>query len=385
MSPFARLAFAVTLARLAFAVTLARLASAATLARLAFAVALARLAFVAAAVLVALGCEPLSDKYRDGDFIFLRRNGADMPVWIRGNKGSDTFLVYLHGGPGGSALAGFASAPPFLAMRDQYGLVFWDQRASGMSQGNPPESSLTLEEFIVDTAQVIELIRSLYQPKHLVLMGHSWGGLLGTAYLLDATRQRGIDGWIEVDGSHSPARQYELSREWMLARAKQLRERGDDRADWNEVVAFYERTRELDPHTAPTHYRYCDAAGAYWFDERKRPEVTAADIFGSPFSLGLVINPARTAEAIGLTYGSTYDLSPRMNEIRIPALVLWGAEDGVIPAGMAEDAYRALGTAPEEKRQAVFEASAHSPMFEAPKEFEAEVRRFLENLRGARP
>src|ERR1041384_2206726 len=104
-----------------------------------------RKALVMLTCLCGLGCAPLSEKYSDGDFLFLRDNGADMPVWVRGDRHADTFLIYLHGGPGVSAIAGFASAPPFLALRDHFRLVFWDQRASGMSQGDPPESSLTLD------------------------------------------------------------------------------------------------------------------------------------------------------------------------------------------------------------------------------------------------
>jgi len=328
-----------------------------------------------------LGCEPLSEKYSDGDYLFLRDNGADMPVWVRGNRDSDVFLIYLHGGPGGSAVAGFASAPPFLALRDDFGLVFWDQRASGMSQGNPPEGSLTLESFVADTDHVVELIRALYHPKHLVLMGHSWGGLLGTAYLLDATRRNKIAGWIEVDGSHSPARQFALSRRWMLNRATELRDRGDGKANWSDVLDFYDHTTELEPSIADTHYHYCELAGAYWHDQNNEPKITSADIFGSPFSLGFTINPSRTAKAIGLTLASTFDLSPLMAEIQTPALLLWGADDGVIPADMAEDAYASLGTTESDKRRVVFEHSAHSPMFEAPQAFEAEVRDFLEKVR----
>lgn len=163
-----------------------------------------------------------------------------------------------------------------------------------------------------------------------------------------------------------------------------LQDRGDKKKDWSKVLAFYERQFELTASSAPTHYDYLDAAGAYWFDESNQPNVTTADVFGSPFSLGISTNPGRTSEALGLTHSSTFDLSPRMSDIRIPSLILWGTEDGVIPAEMADDAYLALGTPTQEKRRVVFENAAHSPMFEAPEAFEFEVRAFLEGIRNAR-
>jgi pimeloyl-ACP methyl ester carboxylesterase len=168
----------------------------------------------------------------------------------------------------------------------------------------------------------------------------------------------------------------------MLNRVTQLRDRGDDKTNWNEAIGFYEHNIALVPSIADKHYHYCELAGAYWFDERNEPGITTADVFGSPFSLGFVINPSRTAKAIGLTLSSTYDLSPLMAEIQTPALLLWGADDGVIPAEMADDAYASLGATEPDKRRVVFEHAAHSPMFEAPQAFEAEVRVFLERVRN---
>lgn len=325
-------------------------------------------------------CSPLADSYSDGELVFLRSGGADMPVWVRGDLDADTFVLYLHGGPGTSAIAGFAGAPALLALRPDFGLVFWDQRASGVSQGNPADSTITLDHFVQDVDEVVELVRQVYTPRRVVLMGHSWGGLLGSAYLLSAEHQAKIDGWIEVDGAHNLAHQFELSRKWMTRRIKQLIDQKDEHADWNVALQFYQDLEALDASTAKRHYDYCELAGAYWFDPANEPQVTADDVLRSPLSFGLVINLERTPSLIGLTYGSEFNLSPRLNEIEIPTLLLWGAEDGVVPQGMADDAFEALGTPASRKRKVVFERAAHSPMFEAPEAFEAEVRAFLDDL-----
>ena len=39
------------------------------------------------------------------DTIFVRHKNADMPAYIHGNGSEKTFLIILHGGPGGFGLA----------------------------------------------------------------------------------------------------------------------------------------------------------------------------------------------------------------------------------------------------------------------------------------
>lgn len=110
-----------------------------------------------------------------------------MPVSVRGNKSSGIFIVFLHGGPGGTALQKIG-LPAFDALEESYATVFWDQRGSGSSQGNSSDKLLTLGQFVEDLDKLIDLISYKYDHPKIFLMGHSWGGCLGTAYLLDPVR-----------------------------------------------------------------------------------------------------------------------------------------------------------------------------------------------------
>jgi hypothetical protein len=44
------------------------------------------------------GCA--SSGYTEGDYFFVKRLGAFMPVWVRGNVDSGVMIVFSHGGPG---------------------------------------------------------------------------------------------------------------------------------------------------------------------------------------------------------------------------------------------------------------------------------------------
>ncbi|HEX5171855.1 MAG TPA: hypothetical protein VFW11_21900, partial [Cyclobacteriaceae bacterium] len=51
---------------------------------------------------VLLSCQ--DEPFYDGDFFYLVNKGAQMPVSVRGNKASGIFILFIHGGPGGTSL-----------------------------------------------------------------------------------------------------------------------------------------------------------------------------------------------------------------------------------------------------------------------------------------
>ncbi|HSR34632.1 MAG TPA: hypothetical protein VLY63_29020, partial [Anaerolineae bacterium] len=80
------------------------------------------------------------------DYFWVERNNARMPVWVRGNTASSTFIVFNHGGPGSTGTAEsifevnpgngkLGHASPVQALESDYAVVYWDQRHSGMSRG----------------------------------------------------------------------------------------------------------------------------------------------------------------------------------------------------------------------------------------------------------
>lgn len=68
-----------------------------------------------------------------------------------------------------------------------------------------------------------------------------------------------------------------------------------------------------------------------------------------------------------------FDLRPRLSEIRVPALVIAGAQDRAVTVERA----RELADALPEGSLLVVEKSGHYPFMEAPDEFLSGVREFL--------
>jgi len=142
---------------------------------------------------------------RVDDLLWLENKGAQMPIWVEGNASSKTFVLILHGGPGGSSLVyNDVLVEMAAAFEDEYAVAYWDQRSSGNAKGNYDKEQLSLEQMEEDLDLVIDLLKHKYGSDiSLFLLGHSWGGYLGNYYLRDKLKQLKVNGWIDVDGAHN--------------------------------------------------------------------------------------------------------------------------------------------------------------------------------------
>ena len=91
--------------------------------------------------------------------------------------GSDTneTVVVVHGGPGQD----YRYLLSLKALSDEYHVVFYDQRGTGLSPRVPADQH-SLETSLEDLHDII-----LYFGKgdRVNIIGHSWGGMLASAYL----------------------------------------------------------------------------------------------------------------------------------------------------------------------------------------------------------
>lgn len=84
-------------------------------------------------------------------------------------------LIILHGGPG---LAHNYLFTYFSQLSDQYQLIFFDQRANGLSTGDENEEEITMDNLVQD----IEELRIHFNLNNINLIGQSFGGLIALSY-----------------------------------------------------------------------------------------------------------------------------------------------------------------------------------------------------------
>ena len=311
----------------------------------------------------------------DGDFFYIENDGAVMPVWVRGAIDSGTLALILHGGPGTGALDFRWFLEP---VESRYGVVYWDQRASGSAQGNPDPTTLTLEQFVEDTELLVDVLEDRYRPDDLFLVGQSWGGTLGVGYLTKGDNQERITGWIEMDGAHDMAGGLAYSKEWARGRAREELAAGEREGYWEEALDWYDTDPPIDNDHVDnlwTHADYVTEARGYILDEDYHQPGGLADAFASPMSTFAVLSNS--------TYTVTQapvwelDLSDDLAGLTIPSLVIWGRHDGIMPVQLAQETYDDLGTDPEAKSVVLFEDSAHFPLGEENAACVAEIMDFI--------
>jgi pimeloyl-ACP methyl ester carboxylesterase len=113
---------------------------------------------------------------------FVRIGGIDQWVALQGGNRLNPAILFLHGGP--------AEAPsPFL---DQFGpwtrdftVLSWDQRGAGRTYGRNGDSTpdLTLDRLVDDAIEVAEYLRARLSQRKVILVGQSWGSMLGVHVL----------------------------------------------------------------------------------------------------------------------------------------------------------------------------------------------------------
>lgn len=112
---------------------------------------------------------------------YLRLGGFDQWAMIRGENIANPILILLHGGPGFPEMRLFRT---FNAQLEQsFTVVYWMQRGTSKSfDRRMPSSSLTIEQFVADLDELVEMLRARFGREKMVLYGHSWGSVLGVLY-----------------------------------------------------------------------------------------------------------------------------------------------------------------------------------------------------------
>lgn len=330
-----------------------------------------------------------------GDFFYVQSAGAVMPVLARGDLASGAFLVVIHGGPGDSA-QWYAASPEFKQLEASMAVVYWDQRAAGSSLGNPARESNRLSQYVEDLGVVIDVLKDRFPVESIILLGHSWGGRLGSEYLASERKDPLVKGWIDVDGLDGYTSTYLHSRAWVLETAPKRLAKPDltkeERAAAEGALAWHEAQPELGAGTFEEVYGRFEAHAAHvramgGYINAEAPEnapkgISTELFFSSPMDPFATVSHTTQARQY-------WDNRPEeterlladvdLSKVTTPSLLLWGRHDGAIPVAVGESKLARL--AASEKQLLIFEGSGHSPMFEEGPRFVSEVQAFIERHR----
>lgn len=328
-----------------------------------------------------LGCRKDDSAVIDDTF-FLRHEGADMPVYVHGNRSSKTFILSIHGaGSFGLALRNGAFTD---RLEKEFAVVYWDQRGQGTAQGNYPETDDILSLMASDIIALVEVLKAKYGDDiRLVLMGHSLGGLLGLEALLNLGLQNDpqVKGWISISGVHDFAEMREARHALIIEVANTQIAAGLGVEEWTSIR---DEALALDPLSEGDY----DAILSLASRALKRIEldgVVSSDLPSGLLGNILFQNNPLTYfvsqllnQPINQALENNYSLTPRLPDLATPSLWLYGRYDFSVPPVIGEAAYAAVGS--EEKSLVIFDHSAHWLFYTEAEAFGDEVIGFVYGL-----
>lgn len=321
-------------------------------------------------------------------------DGAKMPIVVEGNTQSKIFILLLHGGPGGTAQIFNTYLKSFTdPLEDEYAMVYYDQRNSGIALGEWDEEKLTVEQYIDDLSKVIDLLQFKFGDDiQLFLAGHSWGGYLGTSFLLNTENQARIKGWINIDGLiHRNMNQFHVLDRIDSIGLEQINNATNVSA-WEEILANVqeERNKSITQYDVVSEGEVFDLLHAAEIQinrdkvlSYKNSNSSFLSIYQDNYDLfRILINGNREKKLRSQMY-EEFDFLIDVNlvNITIPLLSIYGYYDVNTPLKQGEYFNKNISTSEEDKKLVVLGKSGHTSMGNEPESLVSEITTWIEKYK----
>jgi pimeloyl-ACP methyl ester carboxylesterase len=262
---------------------------------------------------------------------YVHIGGIDQWITIRGVDRRNPVLLLLHGGPGE------ATNPwSYVSLRswfEKFTVVQWDQRGAGRTLGRNGPSlapTITIDRMVQDGVELSDLLRTTLNVDKIVLVGHSWGSILGV-YMAKAHPEL-FHAFVGTGQVVDPARNYVVAYDELL---KAAQAKGEQNA-----------VRELTTVGRPP---WSDGRG-YQVERKWANIFEHADLFlPSTFALALE-TPGYTLrdandwldgqglsaeQLVPQTSAGVLDPKTLAGDFRLPVFVIQGATDFTTPTSLA--------------------------------------------------
>jgi pimeloyl-ACP methyl ester carboxylesterase len=291
-------------------------------------------------------------------------------MFIKGTDTANPVLLYLHGG-----LPDYFLTKKYpTGLEDQFTMVWWEQRGSGLSySANISPETLTLEQMISDTREVTNYLRKRFKKEKIFIMGHSGGTFIG---IHAAARMPELyHAYLGVAQMTFQLKSEMLAYEYMLTRfkesgnSKMVRKLEAAPVSLNEgTPGSYLAVRDPAMHSlgiGTTHDMTSVITGIFL------PSLSCRD-----YTVMEKLNMWRGKSESGVSSlwdeMLATDLAIQVPSLDIPVYFFHGIYDYTVSFTLAKEYFHKL-KAPV-KEFYTFEQSAHSPLFEEPVKMQAILR-----------
>jgi|BEDMetMinimDraft_2_1075160.scaffolds.fasta_scaffold10082_2 proline iminopeptidase len=283
---------------------------------------------------------------------FIEINGVQI-YYKKVGKGKDVILT-LHGGPG-------ASHDYLLPLKklanNKYTIIFYDQCGCGRS-GEPKDlSKCTNIQYYVEE---VEEVRKKLAKDKVILLGHSWGGLLALAYAVKY--QNNLKGLIVSSGLSSVPLTVKEMRRLINQLPKEIRDEIYDCEKKNDFSS--EKCKKAVDEFYKRHLLRLDV-----YPE----EVQKSLDYLSKRKIYMIMNGPTEFEITGTI--KDIDITNDIKNINIPTLIIVGEFDEVTP-----EVAKVINENIKGSKLVIIPNSSHMNFYENPEYYFNEVKKFINNL-----
>ncbi|AIY40515.1 Hydrolase [Collimonas arenae] len=294
----------------------------------------------------------------------VRIGGVDQWIYARGQDRDNPIILFIHGGPASP------SAPTMWMyqrpIEEYFTVVNYDQRGAGKTylETDPDtvRDSLRIDQYVNDAIDIAKYVSNRYGKKKVILIGHSWGTVIGMKAAL--ARPDLFYAYVGIGQVINSRENERLSFDYGLAQAKKA---GNQAAVKElEAIAPYPGTQPLTREriiTARKWAQYYGGLAAFRSD------------FGYYFNAPLLSPEYDQQAAAAIDKGSMLTLGrvlPEFLEVDmkpvvkfpIPVIMFMGRQDYTTPSEPTDEWLKKLD-APY-KKGIWFEHAAHLVQFEEP-------------------
>lgn len=272
----------------------------------------------------------------DDGQLYYEVNGLGIPVLV------------INGGPGMSS-HGFRSLTSVLS--NHYKTILFDQRGTGNSRLKTVSTqTITMDKMVED----IEVIRKHLGIKRWVVLGHSFGGVLGSYYT-----SKHPEKTLGLIYSSSGGLDMKLFNSLNITSRLSQTDR-DSLQYWSQQIALgdtsYQARLQRGKYLAP----------AYLYDKSLVPKVAERLTQGNMTINSLVFRDMRRID---------YDTKTELSSYQKPVLIMQGKHD-IIPLPISEKAHQLFSNS----ALVLFEEASHYGWLEQPSIYFSSIHQFMKKI-----
>jgi len=236
-------------------------------------------------------------------------------------------VIFLHGGPGGYIHSAIINQMREVA-QNGYDVYLYDQIGSGLSDRLPKPKDYSFERHLTD---LHEIISAQVKTNKVILIGHSFGGILATHYTANHAEKiskliLSSPGDLQPNRTNTDGTMADMTKLYPTPSQYQFK----------IPIEVFEQTEKdfLQPRIIMSMFSAM-AFNFKWASDKEFDDYT--NTMASKFTKGMVANPKNVKPEEGGAggyshgfsnyYGNLSDVREKLKQLNIPTLVLQGQYD----------------------------------------------------------